>query len=82
MDRDALLGRALSLSEEGDWAGAAELLLEHLTDFDEDPAVHCWLGVAEREMGLEGTAYERFKKAGADVTFCEPVDWGFDVEDL
>jgi tetratricopeptide (TPR) repeat protein len=62
-DRDALLERALSLSEEGDWAGSAELLLEHLEDFDEDPAVYCWLGVSEREMGLEGMAYERFKRA-------------------
>jgi len=27
--------------------------------------MHCWLGVAERELGLEGVAYERFKRAVA-----------------
>jgi Flp pilus assembly protein TadD len=41
----------------------AEVLREYLSDFDDDPAVHCWLGVAERELGLEGVAYERFKRA-------------------
>ena len=70
MDRDALLGRALSLADEGDWEGSAEVLREHLEDFDEDPAVHCWLGVAERELGAEGVAYERFKRALA----LEPED--------
>ena len=63
MDRDDLLARALSLGDEDDWAGAAELLRDHLEDFDDDPAVHCWLGVAERELGMEGVAYERFKRA-------------------
>jgi tetratricopeptide (TPR) repeat protein len=63
MDRDSLLGRVLSLADEGAWEAAAELLREHLEDFDEDPAVQCWLGVAERELGMEGVAYERFKRA-------------------
>ncbi|MDH3271716.1 MAG: hypothetical protein OEN56_10305 [Gemmatimonadota bacterium] len=63
MDRDALLERALDLGEEDDWAGAAELLRDYLDEFDEDAAMHCWLGVAERELGLEGVAYERFKRA-------------------
>jgi len=63
MDRDELLARAFQLGDEGDWDSAAELLLEHLPDFDEDPAVHCWLGVAERELGLDGIAYERFRRA-------------------
>lgn len=70
MDREELLGRALSLGEEDDWAGAAELLRDHLSDFDEDPAMHCWLGVAERELGMDGVAYERFKRALA----LEPTD--------
>ncbi|MEM7417175.1 MAG: tetratricopeptide repeat protein [Gemmatimonadota bacterium] len=70
MDRDALLERALSQMDEGDWEGAADLLREYLDDFDDDPAVHCWLGVAEREMGAEGVAYERFKRALA----LEPED--------
>jgi len=70
VDRDELLGRVLSLADEGDWDAAAELLRERLPDFDEDAAVHCWLGVAERELGLEGIAYERFKRALA----LDPVD--------
>jgi tetratricopeptide (TPR) repeat protein len=63
MDRDALLEQALTLSDDGDWEGAADLLRDHLEQFDEDPGVHCWLGVAERELGMEGVAYERFKRA-------------------
>ncbi|MEX0837716.1 MAG: tetratricopeptide repeat protein [Gemmatimonadota bacterium] len=70
MDLDALLSRVLTLGDEGDWTSAAELLLENLEEFDENPAVHCWLGVAERELGLEGVAYERFRRALA----LEPTD--------
>jgi tetratricopeptide (TPR) repeat protein len=65
-----VLERAYSLAGEGDWEGAAELLLEHLEDFADDPAMHCWLGVAERELGLGGAAFERFKRALA----LEPED--------
>jgi tetratricopeptide (TPR) repeat protein len=63
MERDELLQRALAMGEEGDWPGAAELLRDRLDEFDDDAAVHCWLGVAERELGLDGVAYERFKRA-------------------
>lgn len=63
MDREELLETALSFGEEGDWTGAAELLREKLENFSEDPAVHCWLGVAERELGMDGVAYDRFKSA-------------------
>ena len=63
MDVQELLGRAHSLADEGDWHGMADILRDHLSDFDDDPAVHCWLGVAERELGLSGVAYERFKRA-------------------
>lgn len=70
MDRDQLLERVLTLADEEDWGGAAELLRDHLAENDEDPAVHCWLGVAERELGMEGVAYERFKRALA----LEPTD--------
>lgn len=63
MDQEELLGRVLRLAEDDDWAGAAELLRDHLSEFEEAPAVHCWLGVAEREMGMDGVAYERFKRA-------------------
>lgn len=63
MDRDTLLERTLTLADDEDWESAADLLREHLSDFDDDPAVHCWLGVAERELGLDGVAYQRFKRA-------------------
>jgi len=62
-DRDELLERAWALGDEGDWQGAAEMLRDNLEEFDEDPAMHCWLGVAERELGLDGVAYERFRRA-------------------
>ncbi len=62
-DRDALLERALTFADEEDWQGMADLIRENLGDYDDDPAMHCWLGVAERELGLEGVAYERFKRA-------------------
>lgn len=63
MDRDQLLEQALGLGEEGNWQDAAQLLRDHLEDFPDDAAVHCWLGVAEQELGLGGVAYERFKHA-------------------
>jgi len=63
MDRDDLLERVLSLAGDHEWAGAVELLRDHLAEFDEDPAVHCWLGVAEQELGMGDLAYECFKRA-------------------
>jgi len=62
MDLTKLLDKALDLGDEGDWESMAELLREHLEEFEQEPAVHCWLGVAERELGMEGIAYERFKR--------------------
>lgn len=70
MEVEQLLERAARHADDGDWSGAAELLRDHLEDFDEDPAVHCALGVAERELGMGGVAYERFKRALA----LEPTD--------
>ena len=63
MELETLLNRALTLADEGDWETMAELLREHLAEHEEEAAVHCWLGVSERELGLEGVAYERFKRA-------------------
>lgn len=63
MELEALLAQVLDLGEEGDWSGAADLLRDHLEDFESEPAVHCWLAVAERELGNEGMAYELFKAA-------------------
>lgn len=70
MDLTGLLDKALDLGDEGDWENMAELLREHLEEFEKEPAVHCWLGVAERELGLDGVAYERFKR----VMTLDPTD--------
>jgi len=61
-DTDPILSEALRLVEQGEWEGAAVLLREALEENQEDPAVLCWLGVAEREMGLDGAAYDLFKR--------------------
>lgn len=41
----------------------AEGLLRALEETPQDPTILCWLGVAERELGLSGSAYDRFKAA-------------------
>ncbi len=69
-DVDQALARALSLGEEGDWEGAATTLRDALADDPDSSDVLCWLGVAERELGLEGIAYERFRACVA----LEPTD--------
>ena len=58
---EPVLDDAHRLGEEGDWEGMARRLREALEDHPGDPFVLCWLGVAERELGMEGIAYERFK---------------------
>lgn len=63
MEARELLERALTCADEGDWQEMARILRDNVEDHAEDAAVHCWLGVAERELGLEGVAYERFKRA-------------------
>lgn len=63
------LARALQFGDEGDWLAMAEHLRVALDDRPSDPAVLCWLGVAERELGMDGVAYERFKAClAADPT--------------
>jgi tetratricopeptide (TPR) repeat protein len=70
MELDDLLQQALDRGEEGDWERMAEELQEALEIAPEDPTLLCWLGVAERELGLPGSAYDRFKEALAG----EPED--------
>jgi tetratricopeptide (TPR) repeat protein len=60
---DAVLQRALGLAEEEEWDAMADLLRSELEEHPDDPYILCWLGLAERELGLEGIAYERFKRA-------------------
>jgi tetratricopeptide (TPR) repeat protein len=59
---EGLLERALARAEQGEWDGAAGLLREGLEDHPDDPYLLCWLGTAERELGLEGAAYELFRR--------------------
>lgn len=58
---EEVLQQALRLGEEGDWEAMADHLESALDDAPEDPYLLCWLGVAEREMGLDTSAYRRFK---------------------
>ena len=70
MDVEAILGQALALGQEGDWEGMATQLKEAVEELPDDPYLLCWLGVAERELGLSESAYHRFKEALAQ----EPGD--------
>lgn len=65
IDVEQLLEKALAFADEGEWTAMADLLRDNLADHDKEPAIHCWLGVAERELGMEGVAYERFKRVVA-----------------
>jgi predicted Zn-dependent protease len=70
MDVQQTLAEALDLGEEGRWAEMAELLTATLRSAPDDPYVLCWLGVAERENGRDGVAYEYFKRCWAE----DPLD--------
>jgi tetratricopeptide (TPR) repeat protein len=61
-EHEALLDEAHRYGDEADFQAMAETLREGLERFPGDPFVLCWLGVAERELGLDGVAYERFKQ--------------------
>ncbi|MDT8342181.1 MAG: tetratricopeptide repeat protein [Longimicrobiales bacterium] len=60
---ELLLHQAWELGDEGDFPGMANQLRDALESYPDEPALLCWLGVAERELGMEGVAYERFKQA-------------------
>lgn len=61
-DLEQVLAEALSLGDEGRWADMADVLAEALEQAPDDPYLLCWLGVAERELGNEGVAYEYFRR--------------------
>jgi tetratricopeptide (TPR) repeat protein len=67
---EAILQRTLEMARDGEWDQVADVLREALSDHPESPYVLCWLGMAERELGMDGIAYERFKQALA----LEPED--------
>jgi tetratricopeptide (TPR) repeat protein len=60
---EEVLRRAFLHAESGDWVEMADTLTQALEEIPDDPYLLCWLGMAEREMGLDGLAYERFKAA-------------------
>ncbi|MBV9772673.1 MAG: hypothetical protein JO040_01905 [Gemmatimonadetes bacterium] len=59
---DETLEQAASLGDEGRWEEARDLLLEELEEHAEDPALLCLLGIASRELGEDGEAYEFFRR--------------------
>lgn len=69
-DVSEILKQALQLGEEERWSEMADALNLALSDVPDDPYVLCWLGVAERELGRDGVAYEYFKRAWEE----EPLD--------
>jgi tetratricopeptide (TPR) repeat protein len=64
------LAEASTLAEQEDWPAAYELLLEEESRFPEDPTLLCMLGVAARESGTSGAAYDYFRRCIAH----EPSD--------
>ena len=70
MDVEQVLGQALALGEEARWDEMARVLADALQDEPDEPYLLGWLGVAERELGNDGAAYEYFKRCVAQ----EPLD--------
>jgi tetratricopeptide (TPR) repeat protein len=70
MDVEQTLKHALALGEEYRWDEMAQMLAEALQDDPEEPYLLGWLGVAERELGNDGAAYEYFRRCVA----AEPLD--------
>jgi Flp pilus assembly protein TadD len=58
-----LLEKALDFAEEERWDEMADHLRDGLERHANDPYLLCWLGIAERELGFEGVAAERFRQA-------------------
>jgi tetratricopeptide (TPR) repeat protein len=69
---DAVLSNVLNAVEEEDWGEAVRLLEAGLEAAEGDPYLLCWLGLAERELGLEASANERFR-AVLDTNPQDPV---------
>jgi protein O-GlcNAc transferase len=70
MNVESTLKEALTLGEEQRFEEMAMLLAEALQDDHDDPYLLGWLGVAERELGNDGAAYDYFKRCVA----ADPLD--------
>jgi tetratricopeptide (TPR) repeat protein len=66
-DVEAVLSEALTLGDDGRWQEMAALLESALRDQPDDPYLLCWAGVAERELGNDGMAYDLFKRCVAQA---------------
>lgn len=66
----AALQQASAFSDEGDWEEAFRVLREQEPEHADDATLLCMLGVAARELGHEGHAYEYFRRCAAT----EPSD--------
>lgn len=65
-DTESLLRDALALGDEGRFEEMAQLLESGLRDAPDDAYLLGWLGVANREMGADGVAYDYFKRCLAE----------------
>jgi len=61
-DVQAVLDRSMQLGEEGRWDEMARMLSDALRDDPDDAYLLCWAGVAERELGNDGAAYDLFRR--------------------
>lgn len=69
-DIENVLDQAIALGDEGRWAEMAKLLGDALQEEPDDAYLLGWMGVAEQELGNEGSAYEYFKRCLAQ----DPLD--------
>jgi predicted Zn-dependent protease len=64
------LAEASALADEDRWDDAYELLLDEEATHPDDPTLLCMLGVAAREAGADGQAYDFFRRCVAQ----QPAD--------
>lgn len=69
-DVQAVLEQSLQLGDEGRWEEMAQMLAAALVDDPDDAYLLCWAGVAERELGNDGLAYDLFRRCIAQ----DPAD--------
>lgn len=56
------MAEASELGDAGDWEGAFEILAAEEEAHPEHPTLLCMLGVASRELGWDGQAYDYFRR--------------------
>jgi Flp pilus assembly protein TadD len=70
MELEARMAEASELGDAGHWQEAFELLAAEEEANPEHPVLLCMLGVASRELGIEGQAYDYFRRC----VHAEPSD--------